>query len=179
VTSVAFSPDGERILTGGGDAMQRQGNEAKVWDARTGTLLLDLTQPHPEGGWASGARVSLAFSPDGKRVVVAGARTMTSLGQGVTVRDARTGAALLELKENGNVRSMAFGLDGTRIATGSYNKAATIWDAETGAALVELKGHTGNVDGVAFNKDGTRVVTGSGDRTARVWDARTERPSPN
>ena len=31
VTSVAFSPDGTRIVTGSGD------QTAKVWDARTGT----------------------------------------------------------------------------------------------------------------------------------------------
>ena len=36
VTSVSFSPDGTRIVTGSGD------KTAKVWDARTGTPLLDL-----------------------------------------------------------------------------------------------------------------------------------------
>ena len=36
VRSVAFSPDGMRIVTGSGD------QTARVWDARTGTALLDL-----------------------------------------------------------------------------------------------------------------------------------------
>ena len=34
--SVSFSPDGTRIVTGSGDGT------AKVWDARTGTALLEL-----------------------------------------------------------------------------------------------------------------------------------------
>ncbi len=36
VTSVSFSPDGTRIVTGSED------RTAKVWDARTGTPLLEL-----------------------------------------------------------------------------------------------------------------------------------------
>ena len=36
VSSVSFSPDGTRIVTGSED------QTAKVWDARTGTALLEL-----------------------------------------------------------------------------------------------------------------------------------------
>jgi tetratricopeptide (TPR) repeat protein len=68
---------------------------------------------------------------------------------------------------------VAFSQDGTRIATGHYNKTATIWDAETLTALVELIGHTGNVNSVAFSPDGKRVVTGGGDRTVKIWDTLT------
>jgi WD40 repeat protein/tetratricopeptide (TPR) repeat protein len=174
VASLAFSSDGARIITGEDNkTSHNRGNGVKVWDAQTGTLLLDLTQP-AQGGFRAGARVSVAFSPDGKRVVVAGARSMTSLGEGVTVRDAQTGAALLELKApNDTPLSVAFSPDGARIAVGHFNKTATVWDAEKGTPLLDLKGHTGNVYSVAFSPDGARIVTGSGDRTARVWDART------
>jgi WD40 repeat protein/serine/threonine protein kinase len=174
VMSLAFSPDGERIVTGGFDTPQDPGNEVKVWDARTGSLLLDLTQPCRAVGYLGGARVSVAFSPDGKRIAIAGARTKTSLGEALTVRDAQAGETLLEVKENNDFPlSVNFSKDGSRIVTGNLNKTATVWDAQTGKVLLELKGHTGNVLSAAFSPDGTRIVTGSGDRTVRIWDART------
>jgi WD40 repeat protein/serine/threonine protein kinase/tetratricopeptide (TPR) repeat protein len=172
VNSVAFSPDGTRILTAG--ALDEKGTELKVWDATTGAVLLDLTekeQPVTSIGERGG---SVAFSPDGLRFVVGGMHTVDSEPSQVKVRDARTGAVLVEMKGNKMpVLSVAFSLDGTRIAAGDLGNTVTISDAQTGTALVELKGHTGNVFSVAFSPDGKRLVTGSGDRTARVWDART------
>jgi hypothetical protein len=79
----------------------------------------------------------------------------------------------MELKgHTGQVCSVAFSLDGARIATGSYDATAKVWDARTGTPLLEVKGHTGQVWSVAFSPDGTRIVTGSEDQTAIVWDAR-------
>ena len=59
VTSVAFSPDGSRIVTGSDDG------RAIVWDAATGDRLTALT------GHVDGV-TSVAFSPDGSRIVTGG-----------------------------------------------------------------------------------------------------------
>ena len=72
---MAFSPDGTRIVSGSED------KTAKVWDARTGTTLLDL-KGH------TGEVTSVAFSPDGTRIVTG------SLDKTAKVWDARTGATL-------------------------------------------------------------------------------------
>jgi hypothetical protein len=75
VTSVVFSPDGTRIVTGSQDGT------AKVWDAQSGTLQREL-KGHTEG--LSG----VAFSPDGTRIVT------HSYDQTAKVWDARTGQEL-------------------------------------------------------------------------------------
>ena len=58
VTSVAFSPDGRRIVSGSFDST------VKVWDASSGQEILTLKGP--------GSVDSVAFSPDGRRIVSGG-----------------------------------------------------------------------------------------------------------
>jgi WD40 repeat protein/serine/threonine protein kinase/tetratricopeptide (TPR) repeat protein len=163
VLCVAFSPDGKRIVTGSLDRTVR------VWDAKTGTALLELK------GFAERV-TSVAFSPDGMRIVTG------ELGFTVTVWDARSAKPPPILKgHTGYVGPMAFSPDGTRIVTGSLNELK-VWAARTGAILLDLKGHESNVWRVAFSPDGTRIVTGGGSGEpgepgeVKVWDARTGTP---
>ncbi|KIK36383.1 hypothetical protein CY34DRAFT_811336, partial [Suillus luteus UH-Slu-Lm8-n1] len=75
------------------------------------------------------------------------------------------------------VRSVAFSPDGTRIATGSYDRTVRLWDAATGQPVGEpLLGHTSVVTSVSFSPDGTRIVSGSFDETVRLWDVATRQP---
>ena len=73
VWSLAWSLDGQRLAAG-------EDNTAKVWDAETGKELLTLSV---------GGSVSVAWSPDGKRLATASARA--------NVWDAETGKELLTL----------------------------------------------------------------------------------
>jgi WD40 repeat protein/class 3 adenylate cyclase len=153
VTSVAFSPDGQRIVTGSSD------NTAKVWEAASGRELLTL-KGHTALIW------SVAFSPDGQRIVTG------SLDQTAKVWEAASGRELLTLKGHiAPIRSVAFSPDGQRIVTGSYDQTAKVWEAASGRELLTLKGHSASITSVAFSPDGQRIVTGSYDQTAKVWEA--------
>jgi WD40 repeat protein len=164
IFSVAYSPDGKRIVTGSFD------KTAKVWDVVTGREILTL-----KGNTLK--VLSVIFSPDGKRIVTAGEDTNAK------VWDAQTGRELLTLKGHSDpIFSVAYSPDGKRIATGSgqydkesKDKTVRIWDAATGQELLTLKGHSETVFSVAFSPDGKRIATGSRDKTARVWDAATGR----
>ncbi len=137
---------------------------AKVWDAQTGTPLLDLKRH-------TGYGRSVSYSPDGTRIVT-GSDDNTA-----KVWDARTGTPLLDLKgHTAAVNSVSYSPDGTRLVTGSWDQTAKVWEAQTGTPLLDLKGHTGYVTSASFSPDGARLVTGSGDQTAKVWDARTGIP---
>ena len=155
VTSVAFSPDGKRLVSGSQD------NTVKVWDAQTGQETLTL-KGH------TGAVRSVAFSPDGKRLV-SGSQDGT-----VKVWDAQTGQETLTLKGHTLwVTSVAFSPDGKRLVSGSQDCTVKVWDAQTGHESLTLKGHTGGITSVAFSPDGKRLVSGSQDGTVKVWDAQT------
>ncbi|MBI1918919.1 MAG: hypothetical protein HYS12_29875, partial [Planctomycetes bacterium] len=96
----------------------------------------------------------------------------------VKVWDAHTRQEALTLKgHTGQVWSVAFSADGTRIVSGSGESQVIkpgevkVWDARTGQETLALKGHTGPVLSVAFSADGKRIVSGSQDQTVKVWDA--------
>jgi WD40 repeat protein len=67
------------------------------------------------------------------------------------------------------VSSVAFNPDGTRIASGSFDKTVRLWDTASGELLATLTEHEGAVISVAFSPDGTRIASGSDDRTVRLW----------
>jgi WD40 repeat protein len=120
VTSVAYSPDGKRLASGSGIWDPKQGSyvsgEVKVWDVATGQLLLTL-KGH------TGDVTSVAFSPDGKRLV-SGSHDKT-----LKVWDAATGQEALTLKgHTGDVTSVAFSPDGKRLASASKDQTVRIWD---------------------------------------------------
>jgi WD40 repeat protein/predicted Ser/Thr protein kinase len=162
VASVAFSPDGRRIVSGSGDST------VKVWDAETGQETLTLTGH----SWRV---MSVSFSPDGKQIV-SGGGDFGKPGE-IKVWDADSGQEVLALKgHTTTVNSVVFSPDGKRIVSGSYgnyNDTLKVWDAETGQELLALKGHTGPVKSVSFSPDGKRIVSGSFDDTAKIWDAET------
>jgi WD40 repeat protein/serine/threonine protein kinase len=164
VYSVAFSPDGKRLVSGSED------HTVKVWDAVTGQETLTL-RGH------SGPVYSVAFSPDGKRLLSGSARYYNggrAADGEVKVWDAQTGHETLTLQgHTGAVHSVAFSPDGKRLASASTDQTVKVWEAQTGQLTLSLKGHTGPVYSVAFSPDGKRLVSGSGDRTVRLWDALT------
>ncbi|MBE9030531.1 WD40 repeat domain-containing protein, partial [filamentous cyanobacterium LEGE 11480] len=109
---------------------------------------------------------SVAFSPDGKRIV-SGSRDAT-----LRLWDAQTGQPIGQpLKGHSNpVLSVAFSPDGKRIVSGSWDKTLRLWDAQTGQPIGQpLKGHSNSVWSVAFSPDGKRIVSGSSDKTLRIW----------
>ena len=161
VWGVAFSPDGNRIVSGSAD------DTVRVWDAATGQPVGQPLTGHQDRVWG------VAFSPDGTRIVSGSADTT------VRVWDAATGQPVGQplTGHTAGVFSVAFSPDGTRIVSGSADTTVRVWDAATGQPVGQpLTGHQDRVWGVAFSPDGTRIVSGSADTTVRVWDAATGQP---
>ncbi|KIM23652.1 hypothetical protein M408DRAFT_77303 [Serendipita vermifera MAFF 305830] len=156
VLSVAFSPNGKRIVSGSEDRTIR------VWDAETAEMVAGPFKGH------TGSVNSVAVSPDGTRAVSGSGDTT------LRVWDIETAEMIAGPFEGHNERinSVKFSPDGTRVISGSEDKTIRIWDAETAEMLVgPFEGHTASVSSVAFSPNGTRIVSGSWDSTIRVWNA--------
>jgi WD40 repeat protein len=82
----------------------------------------------------------------------------------------QAGALLRVLDHRGHVTSVAFGLGGKTIVSGSRDNIVRIWDLQTGALLRTLLGHESWITSLAVSSDGSIIVSGSRDRTVRVWD---------
>ena len=154
VTSVAFSPDGHTLASGGED------DTIHLWDVNTGELLRTLTGHKYDV-------TSVAFSPDG--------HTLASGGGDETIHlwDVNTGELLKTLKEDTeieDVTSVAFSPDGQLLASGKGGRPGetiNLWDANTGELLKTLEGWS--IWSVAFSPDGQ--ILASGDRSGiDLWD---------
>jgi len=163
--SYGFDLDDEELWSLAEEIMARR--KAECWRRFVATHLQDGTlRPVVQTGHA-GPVVSVAFSPDGRRITSSGSSDGT-----VRVWDIVNGAclAILEGHKSG-IGSAAFSPDGRRIVSGSADGTVRIWDATSGACLAVLEGHGDTVHSVAFSPDGRRIASGSRDKTVRIWDA--------
>ena len=69
--------------------------------------------------------------------------------------------------------TLAFSLDGTKLATAGEDKIIQLWDLQQGIACGSLVGHTDRIPALAWHPDGKRLVSAGWDTTARVWNVQT------
>ncbi|MFZ6030083.1 MAG: hypothetical protein ACOYYS_20395 [Chloroflexota bacterium] len=167
VTALAFSPDGQWLLS------VSQDGSVRIWDAQNGAFEQTLAE---NLGWLH----AVAISPNGK-LAAAGSWAQPGL---VHVWDLQ--AALhtegtdepLHTIEASKiyVNDVSFSPDSLLLATAGLDGAVRLWDAAAaldptaGMRLVGLlQGHTGSVNGLSFSPDGKYLASGGDDRSVIVW----------
>jgi WD40 repeat protein/tRNA A-37 threonylcarbamoyl transferase component Bud32 len=150
VAWVTFSPDGKYIASGDWDGV------VKFWDVITGNEVMTLKRNQ-----LSSPISRLAFSPDGKRIVVGGMK--------LKVWNAETGNQELTLQGHGGwIEDVIFSHDGKRIIAAS--PSLNIWDASTGT---EIFSHDeGEVHSkVAISPDGKTIAANSGEGNITLFES--------
>lgn len=152
VRSVAFSPNGDELLSGSDDKTLR------LWDIETGELLRTYV-----GHQA--AVLSVAYSPDGKY--------LASGSSDGTVRlwlpYIDMGAGIFD-KHKADVVSVNFSPDGERIVSASCDNTVRIWNHSMREEELVFDRHERPVFSADFDKEGNRIISAAKDGKVRVWE---------
>lgn len=185
VFSLAFSPDGATLASGGRDGT------TILWNVRDRAQIETLN---------GGAVWGLAFSNDGKQLAISSPETglevydlaskeytlhrgdlqTTSVAaaphESRFVSGDQTGNIYFDAQadatnaHSGPISDLAYNLDGSLLASASADQSVILWDAPNQRRIWPLTGHTAVVTSVAFSPDNKTLASGSFDGTIILWD---------
>ncbi len=149
VQSLAFSPDGKWLASGGYRTV-------KLWQRPSNSQLGKL-----EG--IEGEPQSLAVSPDGKLAAIGEA------GGKVKLFDIAAGKPTKTFEgHSGPVTGVAFSSDGALLATGSQDKTFRVFNIADGKELGKVE-TPAPVNAVAFVLENKQIATGHADNKVLTW----------
>lgn len=163
IWSVAFSPDGKTLASGGAGSFQLQ-DTIILWDVNTrkpiGQMPVETIVP------AS----SVAFSIDGK-ILASG-----SFDGNISLWDVRKKEIIRHLTGfTSEIYSVAFSPAGETLAAGGVDSTIILWDIATGKPIGQpLIGHLKSISEIAYSRDGKALASGGLDGNIFLWDAEVE-----
>ena len=194
---VAFNRDGQTLLSGGRDGTMSLWDVAKgkflteVVGSGRGDFaiaynavrqIIDIVGPRGEGLWGGTVAhppvhsirgkwfmSTLAFSPDGEALAVAGG------GGLVRIWDTETGEQIGMITGHANpISGAAFSPD-SRLLAGLVGREIVLWDADTGERSSKLSEIRFKASSTAFSPVGGLIALG-GDGEVHLWDLNTDMP---
>jgi len=146
IYAIQLSPDGHLI------ALVTL-EQVTIWDWERGTRLPTIpTQTE-----------LVAFDPSGTLIATSNYRKpaiyRVDSGEQVTTLP----------RQPGDIWTLTFSPDGSRLATGSADGTVRLFDARSGRQLLVLPGNQGIVAGLAFSPDGRMLAAMTRDGPARIW----------
>ena len=154
VNTLAYSPDGQYIATGGDDG------KVKLWNTRSGFCIITFSQH-------TASVSSVQFASQGQVLFSASLDGTVRAFDLVRYRNFRTFTSPSPVQFS----CLAVDPSGEVITAGSTDSFEVfLWSVQTGKLLDVLAGHEGPVSSLAFSPTTNILASGSWDKTVRVWD---------
>lgn len=158
VLSLAFSPDGSRLATGGGEP-SRSG-ELMIWDVAKRELVREIEDAH------SDTVFGLEFSRDGKSIVSGAADKFVKIHEVATGKHVRSFEG-----HTHHVMDVSWQADSSTLVSAGADNAIKVWNVETGEQIRTIAGYTKQVTSISFSGITGNVISSGGDKTVRQFTA--------
>jgi WD40 repeat protein len=197
IHSLAFSPDGNRLVSGGNDHVTRVWNPEPPYaapgvetDGAGNDFSKGLRAASPAGDWVGdgeGNGLITLEDPDRRHAIRRIAGPPGVYARLVAAPDGSRLAALSWPRDlyvadlpdgewrtkwrlsEGTVGPIVFSPDGRRLASGGDDNLITVRSTADGSTLAVLRGHREELVALAFTPDGSTLASSSTDGTLRLW----------
>jgi WD40 repeat protein len=163
LSSVAYSPDGKHVLSGGGHTE----GVMILWNTSFEKPIKTVVGSE---GFSYPSVRTVSFSSDGEYVLSGGSDNSVILWSAKNLTQIKK---LVGHTGPAGVTSVAFSPDGKYALSAGVDNKVIIWDLASGTEWKVLAGHTGGWAGSAkFSPNGKHVIS-AGDASTRIWDVST------
>ncbi|CAL1543305.1 unnamed protein product [Lymnaea stagnalis] len=153
MTCVTYSPDGQNIVTGGGDG------KVKVWNSMSGFCFVTFSE---HAGEITGVKVT----QNGKSVLSSSLDGTVRAFDLTRYRNYKTFTS----PKPDQFSCLAVDGAGEIVCAGGTNEFMIyVWTMKTGRLLQTLAGHEGPVSALDFSQSDGTLASGSWDKTVRLW----------